>query len=269
MLSFLYTREYDEKEDIIALNRSSKGNSSDNVIESPPKDAKDVKPDNLHAADDNRKTPTPTKAKGKGSNPKTAASEVAVAFNNLRVYVAADKFDVEALKNLASQRFMRWLTKNTACAALPHILRELMLTVPGHDDDLRNRVVKHLAGSAKGIMEMNGMLPVMQEFGVLAAGLLIKVIEETSALRADKISLKTAQLDLKRLLNEAKLQRREVLEEHLTNDEFWKSDWQRLSSRLNSITRCKGCNASMSVRIAGPPFKFGETVQCKACNTKH
>lgn len=53
-----------------------------------------------------------------------------IAYNDLRVYVAADKFGIEPLKTLAKQRFITWANSNWSSAAFPAVVREVFASIP-------------------------------------------------------------------------------------------------------------------------------------------
>lgn len=83
-----------------------------------------------------------------------SASEDAIAsagYNNLDVYLIADKYGVGPLKDVARQKFIAWFKKYEG-EELPDVTRKAFSTLPAHDHDLRNEIILSITNSTKGEM---------------------------------------------------------------------------------------------------------------------
>ncbi|KAF9894298.1 hypothetical protein FE257_007801 [Aspergillus nanangensis] len=73
--------------------------------------------------------------------PKTHKSGT-VAYNNLQVYMAADKFDIPLLRTLASTRLIRWVLSHYKSQEFPDVVQEILRTIPPHENIIRTFITK-------------------------------------------------------------------------------------------------------------------------------
>lgn len=139
-------------------------------------------PEKKTAPDEHNTTAHEERLKSEGLDP-ADIREGRVALNNLWVYVAAEKYDIQSLKGLARMRFVAWLTKNKESTGLHVALWGMMRTVPPHDRELLSDVVKVLSSNVQTTMQQKGMRLVMAKFGVLAEAMLQDVAKENAGLK--------------------------------------------------------------------------------------
>lgn len=108
----------------------------------------------------------------------------AIAYN-LSVYVAADKFGILPLKDLATKWFTSWVRDNITSVNLAEIVRGAMLCLPSHDHDLKDALDQVLADHVEDVIGLEGMMSVLVEFGSLAPALLKKLMAEKTEKGAD------------------------------------------------------------------------------------
>lgn len=183
-------------------------------------------------------------------NNATVKDNKAVAYNNLAVYMAADKFGLMGLKKLAMKRFVTWLNSHTTYVNLAKIIRAAMVCLPTHGNVLKDAIGEVLSEHVDDVIGLEGMMTIFGEFGSLAPALLKKVLSENAQLRAAKRQL------------ESKLQTAEEIKE------MQDTDWKDLSKCINSHSGCRQCGIPFGVRVQGHRFNY-RTVRCRKCNTRH
>ncbi|KAJ6050636.1 uncharacterized protein N7446_010745, partial [Penicillium canescens] len=77
----------------------------------------------------------------------------AAMWNNLGVFMAADKFDISCLKTLARSRIMDWIDKNAKKS--PLIVREIWITIPPLETELRDAIIKSISCNAQEFLTYN------------------------------------------------------------------------------------------------------------------
>lgn len=90
-----------------------------------------------------------------------------VPYNNLRVYMAADKFGIDPLKDLARDRLTSWLRRNWYAVAFPQVVRSVLETLPAHESQIPEGIAHFIAGHAGRLLKYKQMLNLLQEFGSL------------------------------------------------------------------------------------------------------
>ncbi|RJE20545.1 BTB POZ domain protein [Aspergillus sclerotialis] len=91
------------------------------------------------------------------TEPTTGPSSVTIAQSHLRVYIAADKFNIPNLKELARCQLVHWAYENWSSASFPSIVQDIWCNTPLHDNDLRDRItgivaenIQHFLAHADG-----------------------------------------------------------------------------------------------------------------------
>ncbi|KAL1955400.1 hypothetical protein VTO42DRAFT_8620 [Malbranchea cinnamomea] len=138
MLSFMYNRGYDQ------AGRQPHAEDGDDLTSNDGDSGAREPSDSLRIAyklalNDN---PPP-------ENPNTIPI---IAENNLKVYIAAEKFGVTALKEMALRRLISWAHEHYESEAFPEVLRNILTTVPPHDHDLRDALVLFIVKVIDDIM---------------------------------------------------------------------------------------------------------------------
>lgn len=71
----------------------------------------------------------------------------------MEVFIAADKFGIEPLKSLATQKFSRWATANWNSPIFPDVVHEVMTSVPSHESSLREIIVDVISTHITDLIE--------------------------------------------------------------------------------------------------------------------
>lgn len=72
-----------------------------------------------------------------------SADEEQVARNNIKLYVTADKFNIDSLKEVAKDRFIKWY-KDYRGDKFKEVTREALKAAPPHDDGFSDAVTDSL-----------------------------------------------------------------------------------------------------------------------------
>ena len=108
----------------------------------------------------------------KGGNPSYGTPEppAAIGFNNIKLYVTADKFHIESLKNLAKSRFIAWYKKYRG-EKFVEVTRLALLSAPPHDRELREAVLNALKRAVddehERMIANDNLINVLDECGAL------------------------------------------------------------------------------------------------------
>ena len=233
VLCYLYTRQYDALNDVVSLVGVSE-------------------------ADDGDQAP----AEGDDSDRRKNEQ---MAYNHLRVYVAADKYGIPTLKSLAMKQFHDCLAQ-VDHDLLPEILREIKTTVPRHDDsELGNFLrpaVELLASNIPKITEVEGIRDILWEFHALTVGIVYDQAIQIATLN-DRIKvLEANKRVLKQRIGDEKKQQNVLTDRHET-------DLRIIAARLKQLPKCKGCNAPFNAKIQREHHDMISHVRCKLCNMCH
>lgn len=165
-----------------------------------------------------------------------------VPYNNLRVYMAADKFGIDPLKDLARDLLASWLKCNWDKEAFPRVVRSVFQSLPLHESQLPDIVAHLISEKAENLLKQESVLDLLEEFG----GLTIAVLKEVVGYFRDSKA------------------ERERLVALCEQDSFGNT----LMSKLNRISRCRHCQAAFNLRVDSSAIDFG-TVRCGSCRTRH
>ena len=165
-----------------------------------------------------------------------------VPYNNPRVYMAADKFGIDPLRDLARERLASWLKCIWDKEAFPLVVRSVFQSLPLHESQIPDVVADLMSEKAENLLKQELVLDLLEEFG----GVTIAVLREVAGYFRD---------------SEVERERLAALCEP---DSFENT----LVSKLNRISRCKHYQAAFSVRVDISATDFG-TVRCGSCRTRH
>ncbi|KAL2216846.1 BTB/POZ protein [Thermoascus aurantiacus ATCC 26904] len=182
VLSFLYTQEYKEV-----------GHTMDLGLESASAEKRRVSDDYSDGVDD---------------------QALQSVYNNIRVYVAADKFDITPLKNMAIRRVMDWVEKNYKHERFPDVVRRVLESVAAQGN-LRQVLIDYISLHSATMAEWKDMVRVMEDFGDLACAVLNGVMDDLRSLqkKVDKL-----------------------------NEAIECSDYGVLRKEINEKQKCKNCS---------------------------
>lgn len=205
ILSFLYLREYSEDGHIIQYQPTSalatSGHKSDSSIS-------ENKPEISEPADQ-------------------------AAFNNIEVFIAADKYGILPLKSLAAKKFSRWATANCSSPVFHKVVERVMTSVPSHETTLREVVADVISRHIFDLIEVPEIVDIFDSFGCLGS------------------------LVIKRLVSN------ELVKRPNENDIF-----QGLVQKINSSRRCRHCAKDFNVRLISGEY-LDENFRCASCNTRN
>jgi hypothetical protein len=81
-------------------------------------------------------------------------------WNNLWVFIAADKFDISPLKDHARSRIIKWINENASNS--PLIMEKIWTTIPPHETLLRDAIIKSISSNAHGFLIHDESMKVLQ-----------------------------------------------------------------------------------------------------------
>ncbi|KAJ5465328.1 uncharacterized protein N7458_001014 [Penicillium daleae] len=71
------------------------------------------------------------------------------------VYLAADKFGIFSLRELASSRIVNWAKSNWNLGCFPHIVEDIWCTTPPHENGLRDAIVEVVSTNIQHFLTQN------------------------------------------------------------------------------------------------------------------
>jgi hypothetical protein len=205
ILSFLYLREYSEDGHIIQYQPipalATSGHESDSSISE--------------------------------NKPENTEPENQAAFNNVEVFIAADKYGILPLKTLAAKKFSRWATANCISPVFHKVVERVMTSAPSHETTLREVVANVISKHIFDLIEVPEIVHIFDSFGCLGS------------------------LVIKRLVSN------ELVRRPNENDIF-----QGLVQKINSSRRCRHCAKDFNVRLISGEY-LDENFRCASCNTRN
>ncbi|CAG8071843.1 unnamed protein product [Penicillium nalgiovense] len=96
----------------------------------------------------------------------------AVLWNNLGVFVAADKFDIAPLKQLGRTRLINWIVKNAR--RHPFVVREIWVTLPPLETELRDAIMKAISCHAQEFLNNDESIAILTDLPSIAIAVLKK-----------------------------------------------------------------------------------------------
>ncbi|KAJ9300729.1 hypothetical protein DTO271G3_1893 [Paecilomyces variotii] len=157
-----------------------------------------------------------------------------IAYNHIRVYVAADKYDIAPLKSLAGKLFASWTSSNWKSEAFYDAVREVMACVPPHDLHLRDVVVDTISENIISLAKQKSIFQLMDTHGSLGSAVIAKLVQSDRVMATE--TEKYAVLD-------------------------------KLAQKLDGRHSCRHCGRAMNVRIEKGDL-LG-MIRCASCHTQH
>ncbi|KAF9243988.1 hypothetical protein DTO006G1_7242 [Penicillium roqueforti] len=114
-------------------------------------------------------------ASGNGMEPHAAM------WNNLGVFMAADKFDISRLKILARSRIMNWISENAR--GFPLIVQQIWITIPPLESEIRDAIIKSISCDAQEFLAYDESMVIMTDIPDITIAVLKKIAEENSSLK--------------------------------------------------------------------------------------
>ncbi|KAJ5617572.1 BTB/POZ protein [Penicillium hordei] len=156
-----------------------------------------------------------------------------IPLNNIEVFITADKFGIEPLKSLATQKFSRWATANWNSLVFPDVAHEVMNSVPSHESSLREIIVDVISTHITDLIERPEILHLLDSFGCLG-------------------SLTIANLVQNGLVKHPK-----------ENDVF-----KIFTQKLISFAECRKCCTPFDVGLKFIEYETG-VFRCASCGARH
>ncbi|KOS48738.1 hypothetical protein ACN38_g215 [Penicillium nordicum] len=156
-----------------------------------------------------------------------------ISLNNMRVFITADKFGIDSLQSLATQKFSQWATKNWNSPVFPEVIQEVMASVPSYKSSLQEIIVDIIGTHVFDLIENPGIIEVLNSFGCLGSQVIAR-------------SIRNGQL------------------RHPNEDNIFKEFTQKISS----CRSCRQCARPFNVRIERGGYLIC-IFRCSICNTRH
>lgn len=102
----------------------------------------------------------------------------AIAYNNLSVYLAADKFGILPLMQLASRKLSAWIRDNYMASSFPEIALQIMRSNLPHDPSLINVLVEIISNNLDELGCNMEILQLLRHYGQLACLIIERIVEK-------------------------------------------------------------------------------------------
>ncbi|KAJ5796815.1 BTB/POZ protein [Penicillium psychrosexuale] len=156
VLSFLYLRDYSEDGHILQYRPITElaNKESDSYVS-------ENKPEN--------------------TEPESTEPENQSAFNNIEVFIAADKYGIIPLKTLATSKFSRWANTSCGSPVFPEVIKKVMTSVPSHETTLCEVIADIFSRHIFDLIKDPEIVHTLDSFGYLGS-LVIARLPSLSAL---------------------------------------------------------------------------------------
>lgn len=155
------------------------------------------------------------------------------AFNNIKVFIAADKYAIIPLKTLATSKFSRWANTNYGSPVFHKVLEKVMTSVPPHETTLREVLADVLSRHIFDIMKDPEIVHILDSFGCLGSLVITKLVSNEMVKRPDESDI-----------------------------------FQGLVRKINSSRHCRHCSKDFNVRIKNGEY-LDQGFRCASCNTRN
>lgn len=156
-----------------------------------------------------------------------------VAFNNIEVFIAADKYAVLPLKTLATLKFSRWANTNYSSPMFHEVVQKVMTSVPPHESALREVIADIITSHIFDLIEIPEIVRNLDSFGRLGSLVITRLISNEMVKRPNEYDVLRA-----------------------------------LVQKINSSRRCRHCAKDFNVRLLSGEY-LHENFRCASCNTRN
>ncbi|KAE8369203.1 BTB/POZ protein [Aspergillus caelatus] len=205
VLSFLYLREYSEDGHIVQYQ--------------PPSEL--AMPNN---------EPDSTISENEPESPESANQ---AAFNNIEVFIAADKYGIIPLKTLATSKFSQWANANVSSPKFHEVVEFVMTSVPSHESTLREVIADVISRHIFDQIQVPEIVQILDSFGCLGSLIIRKLISNELVRRPNEYDI-----------------------------------FGGLIQKINSARHCRHCLKDFNVKLIGREY-FHEGFRCASCNTRN
>ncbi|KAB8225757.1 BTB/POZ protein [Aspergillus novoparasiticus] len=165
--------------------------------------------------------------------PNSTESVHQAAFNNIEVFIAADKYGIIPLKTLAASKFSRWMNENCSSPAFHKVIERVMTSVPPHESIIQEAIADIISRHIFEQTQNPEIVHLLDSFGSLGSLIIAKLISNELVKRPDEESV-----------------------------------FAGLARRINSSHRCRHCSKEFNVRFRNGEYLHG-MFRCAACSTRH
>ncbi|KAK6819220.1 hypothetical protein RU639_008141 [Aspergillus parasiticus] len=155
------------------------------------------------------------------------------AFNNIEVFIAADKYGIIPLKTLAASKFSRWVNENCSSPAFHKVIERVMMSVPPHESTLQEVIADFISRHIFEQTQDPEIVHILNSFGSLGSLIIAKLISNKLVKRPDE-----------------------------------QSAFAGLVQKINSSNRCRHCSKEFNVRFRNGEYLHGK-FRCAGCSTRH
>ncbi|KAJ5469742.1 BTB/POZ protein [Penicillium diatomitis] len=99
-----------------------------------------------------------------------------VAFNNIEVFIAADKYAILPLKALATLKLSQWADKNWCSPMFNEVVQKVMTSVPQHELSLREVIADIISRHVFDLIQDPEIVRTLDSFGCLGSLVIMKLI---------------------------------------------------------------------------------------------
>ncbi|BDD61169.1 hypothetical protein MAP00_006240 [Monascus purpureus] len=163
-------------------------------------------------------------------------------YRHLRVYVTADMFGIDNLKEISKKRLTQWIEQKWAEDSFPILAAEILRSSPPHDEQLSDVLADVIAKNIASLIATDPMLEVLENSGHLAVSTLKMVVARLAESEGE----------------------RERLVGFCTKDTFG----HHLMNKVNKASACRHCNAGFCLRVEEGSKGWG-LIRCGRCRTRH
>ncbi|KAH1523433.1 hypothetical protein KXX29_007927 [Aspergillus fumigatus] len=101
-----------------------------------------------------------------------------IARNHLRVYLAADKFGMFPLRELATTRIVKWAKSNWRTENFPDVAQEIWRSTPPHENKLRDEIVEIVSTHVQYLLNQDSLNDILIKNPKFTVAVLKQVVKE-------------------------------------------------------------------------------------------
>ncbi|KAJ5489171.1 BTB/POZ protein [Penicillium diatomitis] len=155
------------------------------------------------------------------------------AFNNIEVFIAADKYAILPLKTLATLKFSRWANTNCSSPMFHEVVQKVMTSVPPHESTLREVIADIISRHVFDLIKDPEIVHNLDSFGCLGSLVIARLVSNEMVKRPNEYDVLRA-----------------------------------LVQKINSSRRCRHCAKDFNVRLISGEY-LDENFRCASCNTRN
>ncbi|CAI7669911.1 unnamed protein product [Penicillium pancosmium] len=167
-----------------------------------------------------------------------------VIFNNIDVYIAADKFGIDMLYALAASRICTWLSANTTSESFLDAAQKVMSSTPPHDPTLTDHLAQLMTGKLSIFAKNQEFFPLLNEFGALGSNIIARMHTINTALTTGL----------------------ENAEKKVAAEDIMIKDRDAQIHKLQQTVQCKNCRTGFNGYICFNTNPDNVVLKCRSCH---